>query len=470
LDNTIDANYTETYLFPPSLEDFVARDDPARFIRAFVDSLDIEALGMKIRESETGRPDYSPRLLLRVWLYGWFERVHSTRQLEKLCRRDVGMMWLTGLHCPDHNTIWRFYRDNKPALKRLFKQSVRVAMMNDLVGMVLHALDGTKIRADANRYAQLSKKRLEKKLLELDGAIEQAVAAMDKNEDDETPREQLPAQLQDEHRLREKIQRDLARLAEAQRPNVNTTDPQSRLMQTREGATQYCYNAQAVVDAKSGILTGAEVSQDERDHLQLNRQLCNVEETTGLRAQRTVTDSGYFSGAQLAKAEECEHDVVVEIPERYNENQYHTKDSVHHVNNYAYDSRQDSFVCPYGGLLRFRRKKAKDTLEYECERFGVCKHRGECTTSSRNKRITVSRYHASIRRQRQRHSDENVRAILRRRKSLIEPVFGIIKHVLGFRRLTARGLVNASAQWYLVCCIHNLRKLYRYRGMRAQFT
>lgn len=470
LENTIEADYTETYLFPPSLEDFVAVDDPARFIRAFVDSLDVEELGIAMRESPIGRPDYSPQLLLRVWLFGWFERVHSTRQLEKLCRRDVGMMWLTGLHCPDHNTIWRFYRDNKAAIKKLFKQSVRVAMINDLVGMVLHALDGTKIRADANRYKQLSKKHLEQQLRELDSAIEAAIASIDKNRDDEKPVEQLPPGLQNEHRLREKIQGDLARLAEAERPNVNTTDPESRLMKTREGRTQYCYNAQGVVDAKSGVLTAAEVSQDERDHRQLNRQLSNVEETTGLRAQQTVTDSGYFSGAELAKAEECGQDVVVEIPKRYNENQYHTSDSMHHVNNYCYDAEKDCFTCPYGGVLRLKRAKGGDTLLYECADFADCEHRCECTPNRGGKYLTISRYHASIRRQRERHGDQRILAVLRRRKTLIEPVFGIIKSVLGFRRFTARGYVNASAQWYLVCCVHNLRKLYRYCGMRVKFA
>ena len=171
MSNAIDADYSKVFLFPPSLEDFLPEDDPARFIRAFVDSLEADGVDLVEKNDTDGRPPYSWRLLLCVWLYGWFERVKSSRDLEKMCHRDVGMLWLTGMHYPDHNTIWRFYRDNRKSMKQLFKQSVHVAMKNKLIGMVLHALDGTKIKANASRYKDLSKKKLEKLLGDIDASI-----------------------------------------------------------------------------------------------------------------------------------------------------------------------------------------------------------------------------------------------------------------------------------------------------------
>jgi transposase len=471
LSTTIEANYTETYLFPPSLEDFVSSDDPARFIRAFVDSLDAKVLGIKERNSETGRPEYSWRLLLRVWLYGWFEHIHSTRQLEKLCYRDVGMMWLTGLHRPDHNTIWRFYNDNKCALRAVFKQSTRVAMANDLVGMVLHAVDGTKIRADASRYKDLSKKRLERSLHDLDGAIDEALSMIEHCEQEDISQEHLPDHLQDDQKLREKIRSDLALFSSSDRPNINTTDPESRLMHTREGTQRYCYNAQAVADERSGIIVSADVTRDEIDRHQLTNQLDHVNDMTGGQADCTVADAGYFSGEELSRAEDRGDVVAVAIPDRYNENQFVKTGDTHHVNNYAYDESEDCFVCPRGGRLIFRGKHGKDTMLYECEHFNSCKHRDECTSSKQRKRITVSKYHSIIRRHRELQRNSTIiREALCRRSRLIEPIFGGIKHHLGFRRFRGRGYINARAQWFMVCCIHNLKKLYRYRGIAVHFT
>jgi transposase len=147
----IDADYTKVFMFPPSLEDFVLPDDPVRFIRTFVESLDLKSLGFKVHDVVDGRPGFASSLLLKIWLFGSFERIHSSRALERQCKRDIALMWLAGMNYPDHNTLWRFFSDNKSAIKNLFKQSVHVALKNKLVGMVYHAIDGTKIGANASR-------------------------------------------------------------------------------------------------------------------------------------------------------------------------------------------------------------------------------------------------------------------------------------------------------------------------------
>jgi transposase len=140
-------DYGQQFLFPPALEDWVATDHPARFLREFVDQLDLAALGFAMPTAVEGRPPYAPSLLLKIWLYGYFQRIRSTRKLEAACRDQLPLLWLSGLITPDHNSLWRFWRDNKQALRGLFKQTVQLALHTGAVGLALQALDGTKIAA-----------------------------------------------------------------------------------------------------------------------------------------------------------------------------------------------------------------------------------------------------------------------------------------------------------------------------------
>ena len=152
-------DYGQQFLLPPSLEDWVPKDHPVRFIREFVDQQDLAKLGFAMPISNEGRPPYAPSLLLKIWLYGYHHRLRSTRKLEAACRDQVSLLWLAGTIAPDHNSLWRFWRDNKAALRGLFKQSVQLAVKSGLVGLVLQALDGTKIQALASPQSAWNKQR-----------------------------------------------------------------------------------------------------------------------------------------------------------------------------------------------------------------------------------------------------------------------------------------------------------------------
>ena len=251
--------------------------------------------------------------------------------------------------------------------------------------------------------------------------------------------------------------------------NLNTTDRDSRLMHNRHGGIDYSYNAQAVADSSHGIVVSADVTSDERDCHQLSKQISIVNETIGKHAESIVADSGYYSGEELSKVEDCPADVLVSIPERYNENQYKSSDDKHHINNYNYDTKRDCFLCPQGGELRFVREDTKNRI-YTCSSFKQCVYKAECTKSKDSRRIAVSKYHKSIRSQREKQHNKNAIRKLKHRKTIIEPIFGIIKEQLGFRRFSGRGFTNASAQWAFVNCIYNLRKIYKFCGVGVSFS
>jgi transposase len=166
-------NYGQQFLFPPSLEDWVAADHPVRFLREFVEQCDLPALGFVTPAASQGRPPYAPSLLLKIWLYGYYFGLRSTRKLEAACRDHLPLLWLSGLHAPDHNSLWRFWRDHKEALRALFKETVQVALSAGCVGLALQALDGTRIQAAASGYSGWSKEQMEKLLAALDAALDE---------------------------------------------------------------------------------------------------------------------------------------------------------------------------------------------------------------------------------------------------------------------------------------------------------
>jgi transposase len=175
----IRADYSQTFLLPLSLENWVGVNHPARFIRDFVASIDFESLGFRVPQLSTGRPPYSADLLLSVWLYGYLNRIRSSRGLERACRERVSLLWLTGMNSPDHNTLWRFWSLNKTALRVVFRQVVVVAYDSGLVGLAVHAVDGTKIRACSSSRSGCHKKELGEMLKHLDVSIEQAISEIE---------------------------------------------------------------------------------------------------------------------------------------------------------------------------------------------------------------------------------------------------------------------------------------------------
>src|SRR5262245_9454956 len=140
MSHPIEADYKTQWLFPLSLEDLISKNHPARMVREFVDALDLRALGFQVREGRDGRPHYGVSLLAKVWVYGYMSKIRSNRALERACMEQVGMIWLTGMHAPDHTTLWRFWNDNRKGIQHLFGQLLRVAAAMNLVDLVLHAI------------------------------------------------------------------------------------------------------------------------------------------------------------------------------------------------------------------------------------------------------------------------------------------------------------------------------------------
>jgi transposase len=465
------ADYTTQFLFPPALENWVGADDPARFIRAFVEGLDLEKIAgvewAQATEDPNGRPHYAFDLLLKVWLYGYLYNIRSSRKLERACRQMMPLVWLAGMFEPDHNTLWRFWTRYRHALKKVFVHSVRVALEANLVGMVLQAVDGTKIVSAASRASAWHREDLQKVLAAVDERIEtleQQIGAAKEGPGEIS--DQLPKKLQDETQLRATVQEALQRLDAVDRDHLHRHDPDARMM---KGGTarriEFAYNAQAVCDAEHGIVVAEMVVQDENDEQQLGPMLEQVQQNTGRAADQTLADAGYDTAESLGKAEALDAPVIVA--------QRVHADTVgaYHLARFTYDEQEQTVHCPIGQPLRrvgsaTHHEKPHPLTRYRCDQWASCPVGKQCS-AKRPRVVEIGPHYGSVQRQREKIADADNKTCLRRRSEIIEKLFGQIKGNDGFQRWTFRGKEKVAAQWTMICTTINLRRLIGTLGFRT---
>jgi len=461
----IRAEYDQMLLFPPSVEDWIGEEHGARFIRDFVDSLDLRKLGFAVPASEVGGSFYAPDLLLKVWLYGYMHGIRSMRRLERACREHMGLIWLTGRKVPDHNSLWRFFDTNRKAISQLFKQSVKVAVKCEMVGMVVHAIDGTKIRSNSSWNKMVSSETLERMQEKLDRSVADFMAEIERQDQEEFGEYKLPPAMQGTLRRKERIQKALQELKESELKRVHHREPEARLMKNRRNV-DLSYNAQAVADRDNGIIVAAEVVNEGSDNGELVPMLDLVRENVGATAQENLADGGYFSGSQIGLSEERRYEVLMSPPSSETAPSQSSKTGVYHTREFTYDEARDCCVCPHGDELPYlttkvRGKNKNGFRVYRCRKHRSCPYRSKCTTSKQGREVEISVNHAAIERQRVKREDPANMQLLSQRKAIIEPVFAWIKRHLGFTRWTVYGLERVRAQWSLICATINLTKIYK---------
>lgn len=458
-----------TWLLPPSLDELIPPDHPARFVAAFVDGLGRATWwgwGVDLDGDPLGAPAYDPRGLLCVWLYGFMTGTRSSRKMEAACRDQIPYLWLTGWQHPDHNTLCRFYGAHRQDMRQLFKKTVKVAVKMGLVDLALQAVDGTKVAASASRSRTYDAVGLERLLERTDQAIEDLEKQNEEGND--PPPVHLPEELTKAKRLAEKVKAAMERLEdETGRERINLTDGDSKVMKTRQGVVP-AYNVQAVVssapiegmDKPALIVTAVDVVDEVVDTNQLVPILEQAEETTGKRID-TAADAGYHSGANLDECEQRKQKIVMP------ESQDKALQKPYHKNNFIYDEIEDTYLCPEGQTLDFRGMQRTRDITMRLYRAvpevcRQCSAFGRCTRDYRHGRaLQVGPYEAVLRRHRQLMATEEARSLYRRRKVLAEPAFGIIKEQLGLRRFLTRGLDNVKAEAALIATAFNLRGLWR---------
>lgn len=459
------------WLLPPSLDELVPEDHPARFVAEFVDGLsrgDWEELGVAMEGEAMGAPAYHPRALLAIWLYGFMTGVRSCRKLEGACRDQVPYLWLSGWQRPDHNTLWRFYRAHRQGMRRLLGRTVGTAVRLGLVELAVQAVDGTKVGANASAHRSYSNAALERLL----GRTKQAVEELERQNEagEDAPPPKLPEGLAEREVLRERVREAMGTVSPEKHGlerygQVNLTDGDARLMKTKDGFRP-AYNAQAMVSPLLGteggmVVTAAGVSVSPHDGAQLVPMMDRAEETVGAGAELTLADAGYHSGSNLSELAGRGRKVAMPEP------QARALEGAYHKDRFGYDSQKDHYICPQGQVLRFSRTKLTKGKPVRLYRASgaVCRNCpafGNCTKDRRHGRaLEIGPHEEALRAHRSWMATAEAKEGYRRRMQLVEPVFGIIKEQLGARRFLLRGLANVAAEWALLATAFNLRTLWK---------
>jgi transposase len=456
------------WLLPPSLDELIPNDHPVRFVAGYIDTIEKKTwheLGIDLEGKVRGAPAYHPRALLSVWLYGFMSGTHTTRKLEEACRDQVSYLWLTGWQKPDHNTLWRFYKEHRNQMRHLFKNIVKTAVKMDLVDLTVQAIDGTRIAGNAAKDRSYDAKGLKQLLGKVDKVIEKL--ERENETDDEPSPVHLPEELQRATDLQRKIKEAVKELeADPGRIHINLTDNEANFMKTRQGL-EPGYNMEAaasplkeaVTEIKGNFLTATDTVKEPYDNNQLIPMLEQTEENTGHKAEMTLVDTGYESGGNLADCEKRDQKVVMPMSdEQVQKNSYHKS-------KFTYDAETDTYTCPQGKTLYYRGNRLVEKIEYRiyqnvknicksCIAFGIC-------TKSNQRNICRGQYEDELRRHQEWMATEEAQKIYKRRKTIIEPVFGIIKEQMRARRFLLRGLVNVRAEGIMIATAFNLRIMCR---------
>src|SRR5882672_9683479 len=455
----------QSTLFPEVLDEVIAADDPVRVIDAFVETLDLAELGFsKVVAEELGRPPYAPGDLLKLYIYGYLQRVRSSRRLEAETRRNVQVMWLLNRLMPAFKTIADFRKDHARAIVGVCRAFIRFCREQSLFGAELVAIDGTKIAAVASRKQVMTPQRIEKMNAAIDRRIADYLASMDEADREEPGSAGKPADvaaaIEALKAQKERLQAQAQDMAARGLKQMVMTEPQARLMRTPHGHA-VAYNAQTAVDAKHKLIVAFDLTNEGNDYRQLHPMAEQGKDAVGADKVTAVADTGYSNGEHGAL---CERDGITAIVPRAqtvnpNGKQYFSRDK------FTYDRESDNWGCPAGATLSlFKTSHTQKKKEYTSRACGTCALKPQCTEAARRV-IVRDFYEDAWEAMHQRASTDPV--WMKHRRETVEHPFGTMKWLMAHPRFLVKGLKKAKAELALGVLNYNLKRVINILGVPA---
>lgn len=465
-------------LFPTNVFDLLCEDHECFVYEGIFKQLDTSRVEQKY--SVRGQNAYHPRLIVGILIYAYSQGIFSSRQIEKKSREDLGFMYISHMNCPNFRVLSDFRKENYEFFKDCFKQSVLLAKELGMVSLGHVSIDGSKFKANTSKHKAMSYDRLKAKEEELIRQIEELVEQAnqcDEGEDAEygdKTGDELPDELRIKKTRLAKIKAAKEALEKREqelnpgkkiegKKQISFADKEARIM-GKKGDFDYAYNGQISVDEKNQIIVGRHLTQNENDKKEVAPALQQIQETVGALPDKASLDNGYYSGSNLEELESNQIDAYVATGREEKKDQRTIDECNREIkkSDFTYDSEGDCFVCPAGHTLQLKStaKDGKKVYQATKQACDGCAYKSRCCKSQKGQARTINTDDKEPLRQKmiEKMEQEQSKQIYKKRKEIVEPVFGQIKNS-GFRGFHVRGFSKASGEFSLICAVHNIKKV-----------
>ena len=459
----------QSLLLPQSLDDYVTEDNPVRVIEVFIDELDLGGLGFDgVKPAVTGRPAYHSSTLLKIYLYGYLNRIQSSRRLEREAQRNIELMWLTGRLAPDFKTIANFRGDNGSAIRAVCAQFVVLCRQLNLFTRAVIAIDGSKFKAVNARDKNFTVAKVAKRIEQVDASIVRYLAALDRaDREDGDVAEAKTSRIKDKiaglRRQMQALRQMEQTVRDAPDQQVSLTDPDARSMATSgRGTGVVGYNVQTAVDAEHHLIVAHEVINQDHDRSQLAPMALKAQQAAGLDALTALADRGYFSGDQVLACEGT--GVAPHVPRPLTSSG--TKRGFFTRQDFRYDAEHDHYTCPAGAQLTKANRRADHAEDFDFYRHlsacHTCALRPQCTPTKLRR---LKRWeHEAVLDKMQARLDQMPEAMKIRRQTVEHP-FGTLKAWMGSTHFLTKTLEKVRTEISLHVLAYNIKRMIQILGV-----
>ena len=462
-------NRDQMTMTPMTPDDYVDDENPCRVIDAFVDKLNLAEMGFKYAvTSSTGCRPYAPGDMLKLYIYGYMNRIRSSRRLEAETKRNMEVIWLLNGLVPDDKTICNFRTDNRKELKEVFRMFNKLCISIGLFGRETVSIDGTKIKANNSRRHRFSKKDAEEQLSKLEKRITEFLNDLERGDQLEAGEERIDqaavaSALEKLKDRKTEIEDIIAKIEDNGGEPICTVDKDAALMKQSGGkGYDVCYNIQAAVDEENGLIAHFEVTNRANDISELSGMVRGTKEALGVENINVLADTGYSNGKEIASCAEAEDTCYIPKPKP----SHQPEDKRYHRDQFVYDADNNTYTCPEGHVMTYKRTRERDGNMVYANRAACmgCPAKALCTKSATLREIERNPYQSEV-----EWADANAKAnkgLYHRRMELSEHPFGVVKRVWGFSQYLCRGTERVEGETSLMFLAFNFRRALNILGVK----